>query len=186
MKSVTFVGIVTAALLVAAQATSAQEPPPPLQAQSRYAVKFICGTPPHSAGDPDETQPVVRGSYATAINVHNPSLDRSISFAKKVVIALPGQQPGPVSTFVRAQLAPNNAFEIDCGDIRTIGDKTNLDTDPFLKGFVVIMTPEALDVTAVYTARTRIPNAAGTDFVGGSSMIDVEVIQPVRQTATIP
>jgi len=38
----------------------------------------------------------------------------------------------------------------------------------------------------VYTARTRIPNAAGTDFVGGSSMIDVEVIQPVRQTATIP
>ena len=129
---------------------------------------------------------MVRGTYATAINVHNPSLEHIIPLAKQVVIALPGQQPGPVSTFERAQLEPHNAFEIDCGDIRTIANKTNLATDPFLKGFVVIMTREALDVTAVYTVRTRIPNAAGTDFVGGSSMIDVEVVQPVKQTATIP
>ena len=130
MKRLQFVGIVAVALLVAAQVTSAQEPAAPLQAQSRYTVKFICGTPPHRAGDPDETQPVVRGNYATAITVHNPSLHSIILLAKKVVIALPGQQPGPVSTFVRAQLAPNNAFEIACGDIRTIGDKANLVTVP--------------------------------------------------------
>ena len=99
MKRLQFVGIVAVALLVAAQVTSAQQPPPPLQAQSRYTVEFICGTPPHGAGDPDETQPVVRGNYATAINVHNPSLEHPIPFAQQVVIALPGQQPGPVSPF---------------------------------------------------------------------------------------
>lgn len=105
----------------------------------QYAVKFVCGT--------SEGEVVAPGNYFTAINVHNPTYE-AIYFRKKVAVALPGEQPGPVSEFFDAKLGPDEALEIDCPDIFRLAG-----TDaPFLKGFVVIESNVELDVVAVYTA----------------------------------
>lgn len=183
MKSAKLITIMMTAMLLSLAETGWTLETVTLKTKFQYAVKFVCGDPQHASGAADETQPVARGQYATAINVHNP-FDRDVEFAKKVAIALPGQQHGEVSQFVKASLGSDQAFEIDCPEIRNIANKANLTTDPFLKGFVVIRTSTELDVTAVYTVRTRIRNLAGTEVVGGSSMIDVEVIQPRKLNAT--
>ncbi len=104
-----------------------------------YAVKVICGK-----ADGEILAP---GRYWTAINVHNPATT-GVKFRKKVAIAFPGEKPGPVSEFFDAKLGPDEAFEIDCKDIR---EHARYDED-FLKGFVVIQSPSELDVVAVYTA----------------------------------
>jgi len=175
----------------------------------RYSVKFVCG---HSqepkpciefregSGEtrwicPESTVPaeangaqVVRGLYATAINVHNPTLpkgtnDGTVVFAKRIAIALPWQKSGPVSPFERAILKSNHAFEIDCEEIVAMflssvpgGTSTPPPFPVFLKGFLVMMSPVELDVTAVYSSR---PLSSGT------STIDVEVIEPRKQEGII-
>ena len=104
-----------------------------------YAVKFVCGE--------TDGEILAPGKYWTAVNVHNPN-SAAVGFKKKVAIALPGEQPGPVSKFVESRLGPDEAFEIDCKDIRRHAE---IDAE-FLKGFVVIVSPVELDVVAVYTA----------------------------------
>lgn len=108
----------------------------------QYAVKFVCGK-----ADGEILAP---GRYWTAINVHNPT-ERTISFRKKVAVALPAEEPGPVSQFFDAKLGPDEAFEIDCRDIR---QHSEYGAD-FMKGFVVIVSSVELDVVAVYTAAGR-------------------------------
>jgi hypothetical protein len=127
----------------------------------QYAAKFVCGK--------TDAGIVAPGQYFTAINVHNPS-ERGIGFRKKFAIALPGERPGPVSTFFRAKLGPDEAFEIDCPDIFR---RTNA-KEGFLKGFVVIETPLELDVVAVYTA------AGGT---GRVETMELERVKPRSQGA---
>lgn len=105
----------------------------------QYAVKFVCGT---SHGDV-----AAPGEYWTAINVHNPT-PANTRFRKKIAIALPGEQPGPVSSFDVARLGPDEALEIDRKDIFKHAESE----DEFLKGFVVIQSYVELDVVAVYTA----------------------------------
>lgn len=111
-----------------------------------YAVKIICGK-----ADGEILAP---GRYWTAINVHNPA-SVGVRFRKKVALAFPEEQPGPVSKLFDAKLGPDEAFEIDCKDIRKLAE---YDAD-FLKGFVVIQSESELDVVAVYTA------AGGDEFV---------------------
>jgi hypothetical protein len=107
----------------------------------QYAVKVVVGR--------SEGEVVAPGEYWTAINVHNPTYT-TVEFRKKVAIALPSEEPGPVTDFFPAKLGPDEAFEIDRKDIfRHVGD------DRFLKGFVVIESPVELDVVAVYTAAGR-------------------------------
>jgi len=130
----------------------------------QYAVKFVCGS---SVGDV-----VARGRYYTAINVHNPA-DKAIRFRKKFAIALPGEQPGPVSEFSDAKLGPDEALEIDCRDIF----EHTQSTDRFLKGFAVIESDVELDVVAVYTA-------AGAS--GGIETLDVERVSPRCLRAGLP
>ena len=127
----------------------------------QYAVKFVCGK---SGG-----KVVAPGSYFTAVNVHNPGRT-AIQLAVKVAVALPGLQAGPVSTFHRAKLGPDEAMEIDCADIR----KFTGTEEGFLKGFVVIECESELDVVAVYTA------------VGANKLIEtlhMERVPPRRVTA---
>lgn len=131
----------------------------PLPVRFEYAVKFICGT---SQGDP-----VARGAYYTAINVHNPA-DHRVTFRWKVAVARPGLEAGPVSEFSAARLGPDEALEIDCADIRCLSRRR----DDFLKGFVVIqVTSVELDVVAVYTA-------AGADQ--HVETLDIERVTPRR------
>jgi hypothetical protein len=105
----------------------------------QYAVKFVCGK--------SDERVVARGTYFTAINVHNPTNQR-VAFHKKFAIALPEEKAGPVSRFFDAKLGPDEAFEIDCPDIVR---RTHYEAS-FLKGFAVIVTDVELDVVAVYTA----------------------------------
>ena len=131
------------------------------QVMFQYAVKFVCGK--------SEGRVVALGAYFTAINVHNPN-ERGIGFKKKFAIALPGEQPGPISKFSDSKLGPDQAFEIDCPDIlRRTGTKGG-----FLKGFVVIESALELDVVAVYTA-------AGA--TGRVETMELERVKPRRQGA---
>src|SRR5262245_34246500 len=111
----------------------------------QYAVKFVCGR--------SDGGVLARGNYFTAVNVHNPNA-APVSFRKKFAVALPNEQPGPVTRFFEARLGPDQALEIDCEDIvehvRTTGFFRS-----FVKGFVVIESPVELDVVAVYTASGR-------------------------------
>jgi hypothetical protein len=120
--------------------------------------------------------------------VHNPALpkgtnDGTVVFAKKVAVALPWQKSGPVSDFERATLRSNHAFEIDCEEIAAMvlesfsgGTGTPHPFPVFLKGFLVIMSPAELDVTAVYSSRP---------LADGISTIDVEVIGPRKQEGVV-
>jgi hypothetical protein len=202
--------LVTLGLLTAgaSEAWAQQRNPTPvtIPANFRYSVKFVCGQAQEPApcleyregGSeevkwicPDSTVPagangaqVVRGLYATAINVYNPTLpkgtnDGSVVFGKKVAVALPWQKSGPVSHFERAVLRSGHAFEIDCEELAAKVLETfpgGTGTPPpfpvFLKGFLVIMSPAELDVTAVYSSRP---------LTSGISTIDVEVIEPRKQ-----
>ena len=105
----------------------------------QYAVKVVCGK--------SEGEVVAPGEYWTAVNVHNPTY-QTIKFRKKIAIALPGEQPGPVTKFFDAKLGPDEALEIDRDDIFRHADSPV----PFIKGFVVIQSEVELDVVAVYTA----------------------------------
>jgi hypothetical protein len=127
----------------------------------QYAIKFVCGKTDAGIMAP--------GHYFTAINVHNPN-DRGIRFRKKFAIALPGEQPGPVSKFYNAKLGPDEAFEIDCPDIFRRANAR----EGFLKGFAVIESALELDVVAVYTA------AGGT---GRVETMELERVKPRRRGA---
>jgi hypothetical protein len=115
-----------------------------------YAVKVVCGTTEGA-----KTKVVAPGEYWTAINVHNPS-GKTITFKKKLVIALPGEKPGPVGKPFEAKLNADEALEIDRDDIFYVLGK-GLTEDKFIKGYVLLVSRVELDVVAVYTA--------GKDFV---------------------
>lgn len=159
--------------------------------EPRPCTEFRDGTGSTSWICPESTVPagangaqVVGGLYATAINVHNPALpkppnDGTVVFAKKAAFALPWQKSGPVSPFEMAVLKANRAFEVDCEEIAAIyrdpvpqGTSTPPPFPVFLKGFLVIMSPVELDVTAVYSSRP---------LDSGTSTMDVDVIEPRKQ-----
>ena len=142
-------------VLLVLPSTPIAQPAPGFQ----YAVKFICGK---SSG-----RVLAPGVYFTAMNVHNPTRG-TISFSKKVAIALPEEKPGRVSQFFEARLRADEALEIDCPDIMRHAQST----DDFLKGFVVIQSRVELDVVAVYTA------AGATDRV---ETLHLERVPPRRQ-----
>lgn len=130
----------------------------------QYAVKFVCGKSDGRVAAP--------GEYWTAINVHNPTYT-DIRLRKKVAIALPSEQPGPVSQFFDAKLGPDEAFEIDREDIFRHAESR----EDFLKGFVVIQSDVELDVVAVYTA-------AGNE--GSIETIHTERVSPRRLEVGLP
>lgn len=105
----------------------------------QYAVKFVCGKSSQDI--------LASGKYFTAINVHNPNKE-TVGFRKKVTIALPSEEPGPISKSYDVWLKPDQSMEIDCPDIKRLVQSN----EDFLKGFVVIDSKLELDVVAVYTA----------------------------------
>jgi hypothetical protein len=144
-----FVLLAVAPSLIIATAQQRRPSSPP--AQFQYAVKFVCA---NAKGVTAQPGILVPGQYLTVINVHNPSNSSPVSFRKKVAVALPGEQAGPISPFFEANLKPDEALEIDCADIydhASISPK-QIAKGILLKGFVVIESPLELDVVAVYTA----------------------------------
>jgi hypothetical protein len=143
-------GAVVVAGTVRAQ-TQPQSLTPPYQS---YAAKFSCG--PLKA-DSD----VVEGTYATSINIHNPQAKVSVTFFKKVVIALPEDVTPRGQIYVlnpQEVLQPDFAERVDCPVIYAA---TKISAKSHIEGFVVIQIPAdsscnalALDVVGKYSARS--------------------------------
>lgn len=94
------------------------------------------------------------GTYATAINIHNPSLGRTpVTLHKRAVIALSETAtPSAPSAFQSYSLGAGYAVEVDCADILTLLDSQASLSTTFIKGFVTILAESPLDVVGVYTA----------------------------------
>ena len=139
--------------------------------QFSYAAKFVCGR------NPGKTDRVIPGVYASAINIHNPG-SQPVTFRKKVALTFPPveQRPGEVSKFITDTLGPDEALEVDCGEIPSGFQFATPPTTPYVKGFLIIISPRSLDVTAVYTAGGA--DAAGLQVTVQS--IDVEHIKERR------
>ena len=156
---ITMLSVSSLALALAAGGAAAQLAPP----FNSYAAKFSCGT---ATVDAD----VVKGTYATSINIHNPQSKTSVAFFKKVVTA-PEEGQGPSKIVVLSGpnldvLTPDQAQQVDCPLIVKA-----LQASGHIEGFVVIevapqpagtTTPPALDVVGKYTARA---GASGFDVV---------------------
>jgi len=121
----------------------------------QYAAKVICGT--------SEGKILDKGTYRTAVNVHNPN-DAAVSFSKKFAIAEPGQ-PGAIIRLEPGKLGPDEALEVDCSEIfRNVYEQTKVKY-AFLKGFLVIESLNELDVVAVYTAGGCLRKVSAMDVV---------------------
>lgn len=127
-----------------------------------YAAKFICGSFGTAQTPPTAEGPVEPGNYATAINIHNPHPDNTVSFTKKAVLLFsviekdvgPETPRHPSLPVVQAELPPDWGMEIDGPDIRDVLLHQGPPAPAFIKGWVVIESPEfPLDVVAVYTVQ---------------------------------
>ncbi len=138
---------------------------PPTRHAFEYAVKIICGL----QKDPDDAR-LMLGRYGTEINIHNPG-NREVKFFKKLALTFPpgGQRPGTVLPIGTDVLGPDQALAVDCAHIERKLFPNGLPT-PYITGFIVIQSPESLDVTAVYTTSA----VEGGQRVASS--IDVEQI----------
>jgi hypothetical protein len=139
-------------------------PPWPQPFHYVYAAKFLCGDLKASGAE----GPVEPGSYATAINVHNPH-PHPVAIRKKAILLYDGERPDeaverptpPVrgEQTVVQELGPDWGLEIDCPDIRNVllrdaAGQPGPRAPVFIKGWVVVETlaDVPLDVVAVYTA----------------------------------
>jgi hypothetical protein len=94
------------------------------------------------------------GTYATAINIHNPSLGQTpVTLHKRAVVAL-GETATPVapSAFQTYSLGAGYAVEVDCADILTLLNSSLVLSTGFVKGYVTIVATSQLDVVGVYTS----------------------------------
>jgi hypothetical protein len=169
-------------------------------AKPRPAPRPQVGSLPNEVG----REGIKPGNYATAINVHNPSLTATVTIDKRAVVAPPEQTPPQQvspSAFQSYSLGPGYAVEVDCADITgLLGGNIDL-TSTFIKGFVTILTRmQPLDVVGVYSAEPpsvtiSYTNAAGTSTneteIPGIAleMLDItpriEVLGPVAVRAPI-
>src|SRR6185437_4298867 len=148
-----------------------------VKTEYQYAAKVACSLlQPHQDGS------LARGTYRTAVNIHNPT-NKEITIAAKVALATEfGSEAGPfaVTPFKEAILQPDGAVGVNCFDIAGYFcpiDGVCVDF-AFLEGFLVVKSPGELDVVGVYTARH-------TD--GDVESIDVETIKPrqIRESVKI-
>ncbi len=163
---ITMLSVSSLALALAAGGAAAQSLAPPYDS---YAAKFSCGA---ATVDAD----VVKGTYATSINIHNPQSKTAVIFFKKVVTA-PEEGQGTSKIVVLSApnldvLQPDQAQQVDCPLIVKA-----LDVSGHIEGFVVIQvapqpagtaTTPALDVVGKYTARA---GASGFDVVVYSAKV---------------
>lgn len=128
----------------------AQTAPP--SSYPSYSAKFVCGP---TARDGD----VVRGMYASTINIQNPQL-KPVTIIKQAIIALPERDfeagtVGAQSAPRTETLGPGQAMGVDCKDIRLLFGE--LELPRHIEGFLVASVPTAtadvINVVGKYSAR---------------------------------
>jgi hypothetical protein len=104
----------------------------------QYTVKYLCGE--------GNGEILARGVYRTAINIHNPHAFLQQPVCWKVLSPIPDGPPTPPGPWQRLPegLPPDWGMEINCRSISQFAGGR-------LTGFVVIHSPNELDVVAVYT-----------------------------------
>jgi len=132
-----------------------------------YPTKVVCGTQP----DPEGLM-LIRGRYATVVNIHNPN-DEEVPFFEKLALAFPpvDQEAGAIHPISIDRLNYDEALKVSCDDLRESVFDGSFD-EGYIDGFVVIQSPRPLDVTAVYT--TGQVDERGTVV---HSSIDVESVR---------
>jgi serine protease len=143
--------------------------PQPVKARFEYAAKLVCGV----QKDPTSMR-LARGFYATTINVHNPA-ERAVAFTKKLALTVPPgkQRPGKVLPTLKDKLGPDEALAVDCDDLARRYFDGQL-PEPYIEGFVVIRSPQSLDVTGIYSTAALTHG----DTAGDHSSVHVE---PIRE-----
>jgi hypothetical protein len=148
---------------------------PPSAGRFSYSVKFLCGVQQDDCGCCAAVRP---GHYATEINIHN-FQEREVKIEKRIIPlvlagAVRGREPlvsGPMATD-RIVLPPHTATFDDCCRIgELLFGAAPAQPLALTLGFLEIVSPVELQVTAVYTV---------TDLKGGSNSIEVETIQARR------
>jgi hypothetical protein len=107
----------------------------------QYTVKYLCG---ESNGEI-----LGRGVYRTAINIHNPHAFLQRPVCWKVLSPTPDGNPTMPTPWQRAELLPDWGMEINCRSISAAA--AAVPSGFFPTGFVVIHSPNELDVVTVYT-----------------------------------
>jgi hypothetical protein len=140
-----------------------------------YSVKFLCGEQEDGCRGCGAMRP---GKYATEINIHN-FHERDVRIGKRVLpLILSGVVRGREPNFTGAGavdkivLPAHSATMDDCCRILELllGAKPAAE-GPLTGGFLEIVSPVELSVTAVYTV---------TDPLNGSTSMDIENVQPKR------
>jgi hypothetical protein len=106
----------------------------------QYTVKYLCG---ESNGDF-----LSSGVYHTAINIHNPHTFLQQPICWKILSPTPDGAPTQPGPWQRGELRPDWGMEINCRLISQFAGAS-------LTGFVVIHSPNELDVVVVYTVERR-------------------------------
>jgi hypothetical protein len=117
-----------------------------------YTTQFLCGT-----SEERRQEGVARGEYQTLVTLTNPSGQR-VEFAKRISQALPEQEPGELSAFVRGVIEPHRSISMECDEIGEMLHRPEYAR--FQAGTVLILARERLEVTAVYSSRP--PGAAAS------------------------
>jgi hypothetical protein len=137
--------------IAAAKSPSAPEAPTFSRAVEahEFAVKVVCGIQAESG-----SLQLAEGVYATAVNVRNPhTVD--IKFEKFLALTFPPrqQEPGAVHHIASDRLGAGEAVGIDCEDLRNEAFPYGY-PEPYIKGFLVVQSPQDLDVVSVSTVAT--------------------------------
>jgi uncharacterized repeat protein (TIGR01451 family) len=149
-----------------------------------YAAKLICGKQKES-----ENMSLVKGFYATSINIHNPN-DEKVYLFKKVALTHPpvDQKPGAITPLGIDTLNYDEALKADCVHVNERvfkgkplapyseecqGPQSEEYASQNIEGFVIIQSPRSLDVTGVYTTA----NLGCSNKVNDHTSVHVEQIR---------
>ena len=135
-----------------------------------YSAKFLCGPAFGKEG-------VQRGSYSTAVNVHNPHNGRVILYKKAVIANREDEPRGRISEFHRVVLGPDEAIEIDCLDIYGLLGPDEEEPEPTTTGqqpqTLTALTPGTGEDSDTALIRTSdiVPVASLVRFIKGFVVI---------------
>jgi len=133
----------------------------------QYSAKVVCGV----QENPSDLR-LRPGVFATTVNVFNPNGD-TVRFDKRLAVSYPPdpQVQGETYAFGYDSLDSLHALETNCDDLISKAFNGTPPT-PYFEGFVVITSPKSLDVTAVYSGSTGVPEALQSNAGGPNDLTD--------------